>query len=85
MVYQNSGNDLLVTQRALRHTNIQTTLAYLDTLSDEVTAPMPNFFFDVDKRYKMSNLKIIHLSQVALQRSRRKTERRIEGESKRIS
>ena len=47
MVYQKSGNDLMVTQRALQHTNIQTTLAYLDTLSDEVTRAMLNFFFDV--------------------------------------
>ena len=42
-VYQNSNNDLLVTQQALRHTNIQNTLCYLDTLADDVTQAMPNF------------------------------------------
>ena len=37
MVYENSGNDLLVTQQALRHTSIETTLHYLNTLKDDVT------------------------------------------------
>jgi site-specific recombinase XerD len=85
MVYQNSNNDLMVTQRALRHTNIQTTLAYLDTLSDEVTAAMPNFSFDIDKKEKMSNSKIIYLSQVARARGKRDIEKRTEDGSKRSS
>ena len=42
MVYKNSGNDLLVTQEALRHANIENTLYYLNTLKDKVTAAMPN-------------------------------------------
>ena len=49
MVYENSGNDLVVTQRALRHIDIQSTLYYLDTLADYVTLAMPNFSFgDLD-------------------------------------
>ena len=39
-VYQNSGNDLLVTQQALRYASIETTLYYLDTLKDEVTSAL---------------------------------------------
>jgi len=35
----------LVTQQALRHTSIETTLYYLDTLKDDVSAAMPNFDF----------------------------------------
>ena len=45
MVYENSGSDLVVTQRALRHTDIQSTLYYLDTLADDVTSAMPDFSF----------------------------------------
>jgi len=85
MVYQNSGNDLLVTQRVLRHTNIQTTLAYLYTLSDEVTAAMPNFSFDIDERHKTSTSKIIYLSEVARQRGKRETEGLSEDGSQRSS
>ncbi|MFQ6042564.1 MAG: tyrosine-type recombinase/integrase [Candidatus Poribacteria bacterium] len=63
MVYENSGNDLVVTQRALRHTSISATLYYLDTLSDDVTKAMPNFefFSDIDKSQKTSNSKVIKM------------------------
>jgi integrase len=36
-VYEKSNNDLLVTQRALRHTSVDMTLYYLETISDDVT------------------------------------------------
>ena len=86
MVYQNSGNDLLVTQQALRHTSIEATLYYLDTLSDDVTQAMPDFdFSEPDVLNKTSNPQIIHLSQVALQRGKRETERRVEDGRKRSS
>lgn len=61
MVYYNSGNDLLVTQQALRHTSIEMTLYYLDTLKDEVTQALPNFDFakGLDEINKTSNKKVI--------------------------
>ena len=79
MVYQNSGNNLLVTQQALRHTSIETTLYYLNTLKDEVTSAMPNFDFDEpDVFHKTSNSKVIYLSEVARQRGRREADRQTE-------
>ena len=65
LVYENSGNDLIVAQRALRHTDIQTTLYYLDTLKDDVTSAMPNFDFEFDKIRKTSNSKIVVLPGAA--------------------
>jgi hypothetical protein len=61
MVYENSGNDLVVAQRALRHTDIQSTLYYLDTVSDNVTKAMPNFEFstEIDLIHKTSISKVI--------------------------
>jgi integrase len=61
MVYENSNNDLVLTQQALRHTDIQSTLYYLDTLSDDVTLAMPNF--DFDKIRKTSKSKVITMPQ----------------------
>ena len=56
MVYENSGKDLMMTQRALRHTDIQTTLCYLDSMSDDLTSAMPNFdFMGGDKIDKTSH------------------------------
>ena len=73
IVYEKSNNDLVVTQRALRHTNVQTTLCYLDTLSDDVTAAMPDFDFSrFDVPYKTSNPKIIHLSQAAKRHAKKR-------------
>ena len=72
MVYENSGKDLMMTQRALRHTDIQTTLCYLDSMSDDLTAVMPNFDFDEgDERCKTSPSKIVTLRKPATPRARR--------------
>ena len=66
MVYENSGSDLVVTQRALRHTSISATLYYLDTLADDVTLAMPNFDFgDIDIIDKTSKSKVIAMPQPA--------------------
>ncbi len=86
MVYQNSGNDLLVTQQALRHTSIETTLYYLDTLSDNVTQAMPDFdFSEPDVLDKTSGSKIVYLSEVALRHGRRESEKPAEDGKKQIS
>ena len=59
-VYENSNNDLVVTQQALRHSDIQSTLYYLDTVSDNVTSAMPDFSFgEFDIQQKTSNSKVI--------------------------
>ena len=72
MVYENSGNDLLVTREALRHRSIDNTLYYLDTLKDKVTAAMPNFEFgEPDLSHKTSGSKIITLPKPAHTRARR--------------
>ncbi len=72
-VYDNSGNDLIVTQRALRHTSIGTTLYYLDALSDDVTDAMPNFDFgEFDVSPKTSNSKIVTLPKPKRTQARRK-------------
>jgi len=70
MVYENSGRDLLVTQRALRHADITTTLCYLDTMSDEVTAVMPSFDYDFDLQYKTSNSNVIPIQKASRKRAR---------------
>lgn len=71
-VYQNSGNDLLVTQQALRHTSIETTLYYLDTMSDNVTAALPDFdYMEGDKTGKTSPSHIVHLSHAAKARQKK--------------
>jgi len=44
-VYEKSNNDLLVTQQALRHTSVEMTLYYLETMSDNVARAMPNYDF----------------------------------------
>ena len=87
MVYRNSNNDLLVTQRALRHTNIQNTLCYLDTLADDVTQAMPNFGLSgtLDERDKTSNVKIINFQQAAKRQGRREAGKRSEDGRKQIS
>ena len=73
MVYENSGSDLVVAQRALRHTDIQSTLYYLDTLADDVTAAMPDFSFgDFDKSQKTSKSKVIEMPQPAKKQARKK-------------
>ena len=85
-VYEKSNNDLLVTQRALRHTSIDMTLYYLDTISDDVTNAMPNYdFSELDLYHKTSNSKIVYLSEVALQPGKSDTERRTKDGSKRSS
>ena len=72
-VYDNSGSDLVVTQRALRHTDIQSTLYYLDTISDDVTLAMPNFSFgDIDIKWKTSNSKVIQMPSPNDKQARRK-------------
>ena len=86
MVYRNSGNDLLVTQQALRHTSIETTLYYLDTLKDDVTQAMPDFdFSELDESDKTSGSKIINFPQAALQRGKREAGKRSEDGKKRSS
>ena len=45
-VYSNSGKDLLTLSKALRHKDLVTTIAYLDTKADEVSRSMPNYDFD---------------------------------------
>ncbi len=71
MVYENSGNDLLVTQEALRHMSIDNTLYYLDTLKDKVTAAMPNVgFSEPDVLPKTSGSKIVVLPKPAYTRAR---------------
>ena len=74
IVYENSNNDLVVTQRALRHTDIQSTLYYLDTLSDDVTSAMPNFEFstDIDNSWKTSKSKVIAMPHPADKQARKK-------------
>ena len=85
-VYEKSGNDLMVTQKALRHTSIEKTLYYLDTIADDVTQAMPNYeFSDIDEKHKTSTSKIIYLSEVARQLGKRDTERLSENASKRSS
>lgn len=74
MVYQNSGNDLLVTQQALRHTSIETTLCYLDTLKDEVTQAMPNFdFMEPDLHKQTSRSQIVILPRGAKRQDKRES------------
>lgn len=73
IVYENSNNDLVVTQRALRHTDIQSTLYYLDTLSDDVTSAMPDFGFgDIDIKRKTSNSKVITMPHPAYKQAKKK-------------
>lgn len=73
LVYENSGSDLVVTQRALRHTDIQSTLYYLDTIADDVTKAMPDFGFgDFDIREKTSNSKVIAMPPPHKKQARRK-------------
>ena len=73
MVYEKSGSDLVVTQRALRHTDIQSTLYYLDTLSDDVTLAMPNFSYgDLDTLWKTSNSKVIAMPKPKELQARKK-------------
>ena len=76
VVYERSGSDLLVAQRALRHTNVQTTLAYLETLSDDVRAAMPNFDFEVgvefDIQQETSSSDVIELPGPARRRGGRR-------------
>lgn len=75
VVYQNSGNDLLVTQQALRHTSIETTLCYLDTLKDQVTEAMPDFdFAQLDENQKTSGSKIVAFPQGAKQQDKSQIE-----------
>jgi len=74
LVYENSGKDLLVTQRALRHRSIENTLYYLDTLADDVTHAMPNFRFSVDEIGKTSTSKIISLRQLTKRRAKTQDE-----------
>ena len=76
MVYQNSNNNLMVTQQALRHTSIETTLYYLNTLKDEVTSAMPNFDFgEPDVLHKTSGSKIINFPRAAGAKARRGAKR----------
>jgi len=73
LVYENSNNDLVVTQRALRHTDIQSTLYYLDTVSDNVTKAMPNFVFgELDTMEKTSSSKVIEMPKPKNKQARRK-------------
>jgi integrase len=73
LVYENSGNDLVVAQRALRHTDIQSTLYYLDTVSDNVTKAMPNFSYgEIDTKQKTSNSKVIAMPHPAKKQAKRK-------------
>lgn len=73
MVYANSGNDLVVAQRALRHTDIQSTLYYLDTLADDVTKAMPNFSFgEIDTIEKTSISKVITMPKPKQLKARKK-------------
>jgi len=85
-VYEKSNNDLLVTQQALRHTSVEMTLYYLETISDNVARAMPNYdFFEFDKYDKTSNSKIVYLSEVVHRRGKREDERQAEDGSKRSS
>ena len=68
-VYSNSGKDLVTLQHALRHKNIVTTIAYLDTKEDEVSLAMPNYDFDTPNN--TSNSKIIRMDKPS--RSRQKS------------
>jgi len=83
LVYENSGIDLVVTQRALRHTDIQSTLYYWDTLADDVTSAMPDFSFeetryrstghgDFDLSEKTSKSKVIDMPKPKELQARRK-------------
>nr|MBC8231378.1 hypothetical protein [bacterium] len=73
LVYENSNNDLVVTQQALRHSDIQSTLYYLDTVSDNVTSAMPDFGFgDFDTLLKTSNSKVIEMPKPNDKGARRK-------------
>ena len=73
LVYDNSNNDLVLTQRALRHTSISATLYYLDTISDDVTKAMPNFVFgEVDVSDKTSNSKVITMPKPKELKARKK-------------
>ena len=85
-MYEKSNHDLLVTQQALRHTSLEMTLYYLETISDNVALAMPNYdFFEFDKSNKMSNSKLIYLSEVARARGKRDIEKRTEDGSQRSS
>ena len=76
----------MVTQQALRHTSIETTLYYLNTLKDEVTSAMPNFDFgEPDVCKKTSGSKIIDFQKAARQLDKSDTDRRAEDTSKRSS
>jgi len=72
-VYENSNNDLVVTQQALRHSDIQSTLYYLDTVSDNVTSAMPDFGFgEFDVWQKTSNSKVIEMPKPNELKARKK-------------
>ena len=60
----------------MRHTNVQTTLAYLETLSDDVTAAMPNFGYEFDERKETSNSNVVELPEPARRRSGRRAARK---------
>lgn len=73
-VYEKSGNNLWVTQRALRHTSIENTLYYLETISDDVTAAMPNYeFLEIDQLSKTSTSHVIDFQKAAQQRDRKRS------------
>lgn len=73
-VYRNSGNDLLVTQQALRHTSIETTLYYLDTLKDEVSAAMPDFDYSgFNESNKTSNHKVVNFAKAAERHAKKRS------------
>lgn len=73
MVYENSGSDLVVTQRALRHTDIQSTLYYLDTVSDNVTNAMPDFGYgEIDVSEKTSISKVITMPKPKEKQAKKK-------------
>ena len=77
---------MLVTQRALRHTSVEMTLYYLETMSDNVARAMPDYdFSEFDVSQKTSNSKIVYLSQVVQRRGKRKSERLSEDGSQRSS
>ena len=85
-VYEKSNNDLLVTQRALRHTSVDMTLYYLETISDDVTQAMPNYdFSELDLYHKTSNSKIIDFQKAARQLDKSDTDRLSKDTSQRSS
>jgi hypothetical protein len=63
----------VVAQRALRHTDIQSTLYYLDTVSDNVTKAMPDFSYgEIDNNQKTSNSKVITMPKPKQLQARKK-------------